>query len=111
MLLGFFSNKKFKDGLIILFLIIFNPDLFACGINYCGVSNLDFYVRSIPSYWKAQLKMAYETVCNPNEDTTFIKEVSPIFFVDKMKAPLLIAHGSRDSKVSKITSIESAISI
>ncbi|MFA6924041.1 MAG: S9 family peptidase [Bacteroidales bacterium] len=81
--------------------LTFTPDIFACGIDYAGIPNLFSYIRSFPSYLKAQLKMSYETICDPNNDTIYMKEASPLFFIDKISAPLLIAHGARDQKVNK----------
>jgi dipeptidyl aminopeptidase/acylaminoacyl peptidase len=40
----------------------FTPDLYACGIDYVGVSNLFTFMNTIPPYWKPYLNMMYEMV-------------------------------------------------
>ena len=44
--------------------------------------------------------MLYEMVGNPEIDKTLMEAASPIFHVDKIKAPLLIAQGRMDPRVN-----------
>lgn len=84
--------------------LAFTSDLYACGVDYVGVSNLFTLMKSIPPYWEPYLKMFYEMVGDPEKDYELIKEISPIFHVDKIKAPLLIAQGANDPRVNKAES-------
>ncbi len=84
--------------------LTFTPELYACGVDYVGVSNLFTLLDSIPPYWEPYLKMFYEMVGDPVKDVDLIKEISPIFNVDKIKAPLLIAQGANDPRVNKAES-------
>jgi dipeptidyl aminopeptidase/acylaminoacyl peptidase len=83
--------------------ITFTPDLYACGIDYVGVSNLFTFLGSIPSYWEPYRKMLYEMVGDPNkpEDKKRLEATSPVFHVQRIKAPLLIAQGAKDPRVNK----------
>jgi dipeptidyl aminopeptidase/acylaminoacyl peptidase len=76
------------------------PDLYACGVDYVGVSNLFTFMKSIPPYWKPFLEMMYEMVGNPEKDVELMREASPVFHVDKIKAPLFIAQGRMDPRVN-----------
>lgn len=81
--------------------LAFTPDLYACGVDYVGVSNLFTFMNSIPPYWKPYLEMLYEMVGHPENDKELLEQTSPVFHVDKIKAPLLIAQGANDPRVAK----------
>lgn len=81
--------------------LAFTPDLYACGVDYVGVSNLFTFMKSIPPYWKPMLDMLYEEVGNPEKDSELLKAASPVFHVDQIKAPLFIAQGAHDPRVNK----------
>ena len=80
------------------------PDLYACGVDYVGVSNLFTFMETIPPYWKPMLEMLYEQVGHPEKDKDMLRENSPVFNVHKIKAPLLIAQGANDPRVNKAES-------
>jgi dipeptidyl aminopeptidase/acylaminoacyl peptidase len=88
-------------GYAVLAGLTFTPDLYACGVDNVGVSNLFTFMNSIPPYWKPFLNMFYEMVGNPEIDKELLKETSPVFHVNKIKAPLLIAQGANDPRVAK----------
>ena len=48
--------------------VTFTPDLYACAIDYVGVSNLLTFMQTIPPYWKPLLDMMYEMVGDPVND-------------------------------------------
>ena len=77
------------------------PELYAAGVDYVGVSNLFTFMQTIPPYWKPMLDMFYEMVGNPKTDSLLLAEVSPVFLVDKIKAPLFVAQGANDPRVNK----------
>lgn len=77
------------------------PDLYACAVDYVGVSNMFTFMKTIPPYWKPYLQMMYEMVGDPVKDSSMLYEVSPVFHVDKIKAPLFVAQGANDPRVNK----------
>lgn len=83
--------------------ITFTPDLYACAIDYVGVSNLFTFMETIPPYWELYLKMLHEMVGDPSNpvDSARLRATSPVFHVDKIKAPLLIAQGAKDPRVNQ----------
>ncbi len=77
------------------------PELYAAGVDYVGVSNLFTFMNTIPPYWKPMLDMIYEMVGNPETDSLMLAEVSPVFHVGKIQAPLFVAQGANDPRVNK----------
>ena len=84
--------------------ITFTPDLYACAVDYVGVSNLFTFMSTIPPYWKPYLDMMYEMVGDPEKDKELMTSASPVFHVDKIKCPLFIAQGANDPRVAKAES-------
>lgn len=77
------------------------PDLYAVGVDYVGVANMFTFMKTIPPYWKPMLDMFYEMVGNPKSDSLMLAQVSPVFLVDKIKAPIFVAQGANDPRVNK----------
>jgi dipeptidyl aminopeptidase/acylaminoacyl peptidase len=80
--------------------LAFTPELYACGVDYVGVSNLFTFLKTIPPYWKPMLDMFYEMVGNPEADKTLLTEASPVLHADNIRVPLLIAQGAQDPRVN-----------
>ena len=76
------------------------PDLYACAIDYVGVSNLFTFMETIPPYWKPYLEMLYEMVGHPEKDKAAMEANSPAFQVDKIKCPLFVVQGANDPRVN-----------
>ena len=81
--------------------LTFTPDLYACGVDYVGVSNLFTFIETIPPYWELYRQMFYEMVGHPEIDKQLLTEGSPALNVEKIKAPLFIAQGANDPRVKK----------
>jgi len=88
-------------GYAVLAGLSFTPDLYACGIDYVGVSNLFTLLETIPPYWKPMLEMMYAMIGHPEEEKEILRAASPVFHADKIKKPLLIAQGAKDPRVKK----------
>jgi len=79
----------------------FTPDLFCCAIDVCGPSNLITFLKNTPPYWTTFLPTLYRRVGNPDTEQEFLKSRSPLFKVDQIKIPILIAQGVNDPRVKK----------
>lgn len=77
------------------------PELYACGVSYVGVSNLFTWIAAIPPYWKPYLDMIYEMVGHPEKDAERLRATSPFFNAERIRAPLLVAQGANDPRVTK----------
>jgi dipeptidyl aminopeptidase/acylaminoacyl peptidase len=84
--------------------LAFTPDLYACGVDYVGVSSLFTFMESMPPYWELYRSMMYEMVGHPEEDKELLASASPLLHIDKIKAPLFIAQGANDPRVVKAES-------
>lgn len=80
------------------------PELFACAVDYVGVSNLFTFLNTIPPYWKPMLDMMHEMVGDPEKDKQMLTENSPALNADKIVRPLFIAQGANDPRVNKAES-------
>ncbi|MDZ4823408.1 MAG: S9 family peptidase [Flavobacteriales bacterium] len=80
--------------------LTFTPDLYACGVDYVGVSNLFTFMETIPPYWVQYLEMLYEMVGHPERDKELLTAASPVMHADKIKVPVLIAQGAKDPRVN-----------
>jgi dipeptidyl aminopeptidase/acylaminoacyl peptidase len=87
-------------GYAVLAGLAFTPELYACGVDYVGVSNLFTFMKTIPPYWKPFLDMMYEMVGNPEVDKELMQSASPVFHVDRIKAPLFVVQGAKDPRVN-----------
>lgn len=84
--------------------LTFTADLYACGIDYVGVSNLFTFMQTIPPYWRPMLEMMYEQVGHPEHDADQLAATSPALHADKIKVPLFVAQGANDPRVNKAES-------
>jgi dipeptidyl aminopeptidase/acylaminoacyl peptidase len=84
--------------------VTFTPDLYACGVDYVGVSNLFTLIKTIPPYWEPMRAMFYEMMGDPEKDKELWEKVSPLFHADKIKVPMLVAQGANDPRVNKAES-------
>ncbi len=82
----------------------FTPDLFCCAVDIVGPSNLLTLIKSIPPYWSAFLAQFYNQVGNPETEEEFLKSRSPLFKVDQIQIPMLIAQGANDPRVKQAES-------
>lgn len=81
----------------------FTPDIFACGIDIVGPSNLETLLATIPPYWAPLVKIFHERMGDPNteEGLRSLKSASPLHHAHKITKPLLIAQGANDPRVKQ----------
>jgi dipeptidyl aminopeptidase/acylaminoacyl peptidase len=84
--------------------LAFTPDTFACGVDIVGPSNLVSLLKTIPPYWGPMKSLFAKRVGDLEKEEDFLKERSPLFRVDKIKAPLLIGQGANDPRVKQAES-------
>lgn len=80
--------------------LAFTPDVYTCGVDYVGVSNLFTFMSTIPPYWEPYLEMMYEMVGHPENDKELMESASPVMHADKITAPLFVAQGAKDPRVN-----------
>jgi dipeptidyl aminopeptidase/acylaminoacyl peptidase len=61
-------------------------------------------IKTIPPYWTPPVKVFHLRVGNPDTEEEFLKSRSPLFKVDQIKIPMLIAQGANDPRVKQAES-------
>lgn len=74
--------------------VIKDPDHYKCAISFAGVTNLPRMITQ----WQFQGSSVEETIGKPQSDK--IRDASPYHQLARIKAPLLLIHGKRDSQVN-----------
>jgi dipeptidyl aminopeptidase/acylaminoacyl peptidase len=82
----------------------FTPNLFQCAVDIVGPSNLITLIKSVPPYWEPMIATFHKRVGHPEKDAHFLKSRSPLFKVDRIKIPILIAQGANDPRVKQAES-------
>ncbi len=93
--------------------LAFTPDVYACGVDIVGPSNIFTLLESVPAYWESGRAFLYGMVGDPNteEGKILIKAASPLFSADKIQKPLLIIQGANDPRVKKAEADQIAIAL
>ncbi len=85
----------------------FTPDVFACGVDVVGPSNLVTLIESFPPYWKPFLAIRWYPLAgdpgNPVDRADLLAR-SPVTRADRIRAPLLVAQGANDPRVKQAES-------
>ena len=86
--------------------LTFTPDLFACGVDIVGPSNILTLLKTIPPYWKPAIQMFKIRVGDYSSEPgrKFLEERSPLTYVDRIQRPLLIGQGANDPRVKQAES-------
>jgi dipeptidyl aminopeptidase/acylaminoacyl peptidase len=82
----------------------FTPDLYCCGVDIVGPSNLITLIETIPPYWAPMIAQFHHRVGNPATDAEFLWSRSPLSAVGQIRIPLLIAQGANDPRVKQAES-------
>merc|ERR1711924_401113 len=81
--------------------LTFTPDLYKCGVDIVGPSNIKTLLDSIPPYWGPLRNDMLKKIGDVDEDKAFNEKISPLYHVDAIKAPLLIGQGANDPRVKR----------
>ena len=93
-------------GYSVLAGLAFTPEVFACGVDIVGPSNLNTLLASMPAYWEAMRVQMYRRVGDPTtpEGAALLKARSPLNRADAIVRPLLIGQGANDPRVKQAES-------
>lgn len=83
-------------GYMVLACLTLYPELFAAGVDMVGISNFITFLQNTADYRRKNRESEYGSLEN---DFEFLKEISPINKVEKIKSPLMITHGKNDPRV------------
>lgn len=83
-------------GYLTLAALVFHPELFAAGVDICGMADFATFYRDTEP-WIA--RAAYPKYGHPEADAALLRELSPIHRFEALRAPLLVVHGENDTNV------------
>lgn len=83
-------------GFMVLAGLVFQPDLWAAGVDIVGISNFVTFLKNTSPYRRALREVEYGYL---GKDDEFLESISPSNYIDKIKAPLFIVHGANDPRV------------
>lgn len=86
-------------GYAVLCGLAFTPELYACGVDIVGPSDLATLFQSFPPYWAARKKRWVNRMGDVENDAALNRAISPLYHADRIRAPLLIGHGANDPRV------------
>lgn len=83
--------------------LTFTPEVFACGVDIVGPSNLETLLSTIPPYWAPLVKIFHERMGDPGteEGLALLRAASPLYKAGQITKPLLIAQGANDPRVKQ----------
>ena len=74
------------------------PEYWRAAVDIVGPSNLLTFVRAVPPQW---VRFMAKWVGDPDTEADFLRERSPITYVDQVRAALLVIQGAKDPRVVK----------
>lgn len=83
-------------GYLTLAALVWYPELFAVGIDVCGMADFETFYRHTEPRVAAAAVSKYG---HPERDAELLRDLSPIHRIDKLRAPLLLVHGAEDTNV------------
>nr|MCU0238702.1 prolyl oligopeptidase family serine peptidase [Pyrinomonadaceae bacterium] len=83
-------------GYMTMAAITLYPDLFAAAVNTVGIVNWETFLKNTSGYRRRQREVEYGFL---DKDLEFLRSISPIAKVDKIKTPLFVIHGKNDPRV------------
>jgi dipeptidyl aminopeptidase/acylaminoacyl peptidase len=86
--------------------LAFTPEVFRCGVDIVGPSNLETLLATIPPYWAAFFENLARRVGDPRTEAgrKLLQERSPLHAADRIVRPLLIGQGANDPRVKQAES-------
>ena len=83
-------------GYMTMAAITLYPDLWAAAVNTVGIVNWETFLQNTSSYRRRQREVEYGRL---DRDIEFLRRISPIRKIDRVKTPLFVIHGRNDPRV------------
>lgn len=82
-------------GFMVMACITEAPEAYGAACDVVGICNMQTFLERTKDYRRKLREVEY----GPLSDPEFLKSISPIYKVERIKSPLLIAHGENDPRV------------
>jgi dipeptidyl aminopeptidase/acylaminoacyl peptidase len=83
-------------GYMTLAAITLYPDLWAAAVDTVGIANWESFLKNTSGYRRRQREVEYGML---DKDIDFLRSISPLAKVDKIKCPLFVIQGKNDPRV------------
>lgn len=83
-------------GYMTLAAITLYPDLWAAAVDTVGIANFESFLKNTSGYRRKLREVEYGSL---ERDASFLRTISPLNKVDRIKAPLMVIHGRNDPRV------------
>ncbi|HEV7644687.1 MAG TPA: S9 family peptidase [Pyrinomonadaceae bacterium] len=83
-------------GYMTLAAITLYPDLWAAAVDTVGIANWESFLKNTSGYRRRQREVEYGRL---DKDIDFLRAISPLAKVDKIKCPLFVIQGKNDPRV------------
>ena len=80
--------------------LAYTPELYKCGVNYVGVTDLPLLFETAPDSWASGEEQMAEMVGDPDTEQEFLEEWSPSNHASRIRAPVFMAYGLQDPRVN-----------
>ncbi|MBS1795148.1 MAG: S9 family peptidase [Acidobacteria bacterium] len=83
-------------GYMTLAAITLYPDLWAAAVDTVGIANWESFLKNTSGYRRRQREVEYGML---DKDLDFLRSISPLAKVDRIKCPLFVIQGKNDPRV------------
>ena len=110
---GFSEKKRIAawggsyGGFMTMAVITEAPEYFGAACNVVGIVNFETFLEQTKDYRRKLREVEY----GPLEDREFLKSISPIYQVERIDMPLMIAHGLNDPRVPVGEAMQIAVAL
>jgi dipeptidyl aminopeptidase/acylaminoacyl peptidase len=80
--------------------LAFTPELYKCGVNYVGVTDLELLFETAPDAWASAVEQMKVQIGDPDQEEEFLQQWSPAHHADRIRAPVFMAYGRQDPRVN-----------
>lgn len=80
--------------------VTLTPNLYACCVDYVGISNLFTFMDTMPPYWESIKQKFKAMIGDPDIESKYLSVVSPVHNADRIIAPLMVVQGANDPRVN-----------
>jgi dipeptidyl aminopeptidase/acylaminoacyl peptidase len=89
------SGRSYGGYAVLMALTMF-PDMFAAGVDICGMSDLLTFFRDTEPWIASAAVTKYG---DPIQDEALLASLSPLHQIDRVRVPVLVVHGALDTNV------------
>ena len=83
-------------GYMTLAAVTLYPDLWAAAVDTVGIANWESFLKNTSGYRRRQREVEYGRL---DRDLDFLRQISPLAKVDRIRAPLFVIQGKNDPRV------------